>query len=170
MIIKIGFNQKILIMLFVIAGSLFSQEEPKNAIVSLINEFREKNQLEMNRDNYEYINNNIIPKCEETIKKLKNKEDKKYYDAKVEVIKYELDTNRHKYLDGLMNYIKNLDNEIEAKLKILDVYHYSDREVDRKKLIGWMPIFGKLSYKQYWEEVRKEYTKELDKKISESIK
>lgn len=103
-------------------------------------------------------------------KKLKNKEDKKYYDAQVEVIKYELDTNRHKYLDGLMNYIKNLDNEIEAKLKILDVYHYSDREIDRKKWTGWIPIFGKLSYKQYWEEVRKEYTKELDKKISESIK
>lgn len=170
MTLKISLIQKTLIILFIMCISLFSQEESKDAVVSLINEFQRKNQLEMNRDNYEYINNNVIPKCEEVIKKLKNKEDKKYYEAQVEIIKYELDINRHKYLDGLMNDIKNSDNEIEARLKILDIYHYSDREFDRKKLTGWIPIFGKLSYKQYWEEVRKEYTKELDKKINESIK
>ena len=58
-----------------------------------------------------------------------------------------------------------MGNTVEAKLILnTEVYHKSDREFDRKKLIGWIPIFGKLSYKQYWEEVRKEYAKELDKK------
>lgn len=164
MTLKISLIQKTLIILFIMCISLFSQEESKDAVVSLINEFQRKNQLEMNRDNYKYINNNVIPKCEEVIKKLKNKEDKKYYEAQVEIIKYELDINRHKYLDGLMNDIKNSDNEIEARLKMLDIYHYSDREFDRKKTNGLDTFCWKTSYKQYWEKVRNDYLKKLDKK------
>ncbi len=141
-----------------------------NDINSIISEF--KNIIynkEINKENYEYIYKNILPRYEETVKKLKHyKEAKKGYDVEIEVLTEELDDKRHEYLLSLMNRIKGFGNTVEAK-SILnkEVYHKSDRELSSNKWISWIPLvgnLGKTSYKQYWEKVKNDYLKELNKK------
>lgn len=139
-----------------------------NDINSIISEFKDiiKNKENLKKENYEYIYKNILPRYEETVKKLKHyKEAKKDYDVKIEVLEKELDDKRHEYLLSLMNRIKGFGNTVEAKLILnTEVYHKSDRELSRNKWIGWIPFVGKTSYKQYWEKVKNDYLKELDKK------
>ena len=139
-----------------------------NDINSIISEFKDiiKNKENLKKENYEYIYKNILPRYEETVKKLKHyKEAKKDYDVEIEVLEKELDDKRHEYLLSLMNRIKGFGNTVEAKLILnTEVYHKSDRELSRNKWIGWIPFVGKTSYKQYWEKVKNDYLKELDKK------
>ncbi|WP_302272850.1 hypothetical protein [Brachyspira aalborgi] len=139
-----------------------------NDINSIISEFKDiiKNKENLKKENYEYIYKNILPRYEETVKKLKHyKEAKKDYDVEIEVLEKELDDKRHEYLLSLMNRIKGFGNTVEAKLILnTEVYHKSDRELSRNKWIGWIPFVGKTSYKQYWEKVKKEYEKALKKK------
>ena len=139
-----------------------------NDINSIISEFKDiiKNKENLKKENYEYIYKNILPRYEETVKKLKHyKEAKKDYDVEIEVLEKELDDKRHEYLLSLMNRIKGFGNTVEAKLILnTEVYHKSDRELSRNKWIGWIPFVGKTSYKQYWEKVRNDYLKKLDKK------
>lgn len=138
-----------------------------NDINSIISEFKGiiKNK-EINKENYEYIYENILTRYEVTIEKLKHyKEARKGYDVEIEVLAEELDDRRHEYLLSLMNRIKGFGNTVEAKLILTkEVYHKSDRELSRNKWIGWIPFVGKTSYKQYWEKVKNDYLKELDKK------
>lgn len=141
-----------------------------NDINSIISEFKGiiKNK-EINKENYEYIYKNILPRYEETVKKLKHyKEAKKGYDVEIEVLEKELDDRRHEYLLSLMNRIKGFGNTVEAKIILnTEVYHKSDRELSSNKWISWIPLvgnLGKTSYKQYWEKVKNDYLKELDKK------
>ena len=63
-----------------------------------------------------------------------------------------------------MEKIKGLDNRKAKSILREEVYHKSDRELSRNKWIGWIPFVGKTSYKQYWEKVRNDYLKKLDKK------
>lgn len=139
-----------------------------NDINSIISEFKDiiKNKENLKKENYEYIYKNILPRYEETVKKLKHyKEAKKDYDVEIEVLEKELDDKRHEYLLSLMNRIKGFGDTVEAKLILnTEVYHKSDRELSRNKWIGWIPFVGKTSYKQYWEKVKNDYLKELDKK------
>ena len=120
----------------------------------------------MNKENYELIYKSILPRYKETVEKLKYyKETKKDYDNTIQTFEEQVDNKRHEYLLVLMDRIKGLGNTIEAKLNLKkEVYHYSNREFDRKKLTGWIPFVGKTSYKQYWEKVRNDYLKKLDKK------
>lgn len=121
---------------------------------------------EINKENYEHIYKSILPRYKETVEKLKYyKEYKKDYDVEIEVLEKELDDKRHEYLLSLMNRIKGFGNTVEAKLILnTEVYHKSDRELSRNKWIGWIPFVGKTFYKQYWEKVKNDYLKELDKK------
>lgn len=128
---------------------------------------------EINKENYEHIYKSILPRYKETVEKLKYyKEAKKDYDNTIQTFEEEVDKKRHEYLLGLMNRIERLGNTVEAKLilntevyhKSDEVYHKSDRELSRNKWIGWIPFVGKTSYKQYWEKVKNDYLKELDKK------
>lgn len=121
---------------------------------------------EMNKENYELIYKSILPRYKETVEKLKYyKEAKKDYDNTIQTFEEQVDNKRHEYLLVLIDRIKGLGNTIEAKLNLKkEVYHYSNREFDRKKLTGWIPFVGKTSYKQYWEKVRNDYLKKLDKK------
>lgn len=139
-----------------------------NDINSIISEFKDiiKNKENLKKENYEYIYKNILPRYKETVEKLKYyKEAKKDYDVEIEVLEKELDDKRHEYLLSLMNRIKGFGNTVEAKLILnTEVYHKSDRELSRNKWIGWIPFVGKTSYKQYWEKVKNDYLKKLDKK------
>lgn len=121
---------------------------------------------EMNKENYELIYKSILPRYKETVEKLKYyKEAKKDYDNTIQTFEEQVDKKRHEYLLGLMNRIERLGNTVEAKLNLKkEVYHYSNRKFDRKKLTDWIPFVGKISYKQYWEKVRNDYLKKLDKK------
>ena len=138
-----------------------------NDINSIISEFKGiiKNK-EINKENYEYIYKNILTRYEVTIEKLKHY--KEGYDVEIEVLEKELDDKRHEYLLSLMNRIKGFGNTVEAKLILTkEVYHKSDRELSSNKWISWIPLvgnLGKTSYKQYWEKVKNDYLKELDKK------
>ena len=159
MTLKIIFNQKILIMLFIIAGSLFAQEyeEAKKTVVSLIDNLKSKNNLEMNNQNYDYIYEKIISKYNDTIKKLKkNKEEQKYLDSLMEAAKYELDINRHKYLENQMKKIEKIKSVTQIDKMINEIYHNSTRGYEK----GF--IFDK-SYKSYWEDIKKDYLKNLKK-------
>lgn len=118
----------------------------------------------MDRENYNYIYQEIISKYKETIKDLKG-DDKKYYNEQYKNCNKELDEERHKYLDVLIKEeIPKIENKYDKLYKLEEIYHNSNEEFDRKKFIGWMPIFGKLTYKQYWEKVKNDYLKELNKK------
>ena len=139
-------------------------DSSKETIEILINEFRERNKLTMDRENYNYIYQEIISKYKETIKDLKG-DDKKYYNGQYENCNKELDEERHKYLEILIKEeIPKIENKYDKLYKLEEIYHNSNEEFDRKKFIGWMPIFGKLTYKQYWEKVKNDYLKELNKK------
>ncbi len=139
-------------------------DNSKETIEILINEFRERNKLTMDRENYNYIYQEIISKYKEAIKDLKG-DDKKYYNEQYENCNKELDEERHKYLEILIKEeIPKIENKYDKLYKLEEIYHNSNEEFDRKKFIGWMPIFGKLTYKQYWEKVKNDYLKELNKK------
>lgn len=141
-----------------------------NDINSIIVEFEDiiDSSKEINKKNYEYIYKNILPHYEETVKKLKHyKEARKGYDGRIEDLKKELDDERHEYLNRLMEEIKGFDNRKAKSILREEVYHKSDRELSSNKWISWIPLvgnLGKISYKQYWEKVKNDYLKELDKK------
>lgn len=141
-----------------------------NDINSIIVEFEDiiDSSKEINKENYEYIYKKILPRYEVTIEKLKHyKEIKKGYDGRIEDLKKELDDERHEYLNRLMEEIKGFDNRKAKSILREEVYHKSDRELSSNKWISWIPLvgnLGKTSYKQYWEKVKNDYLKELDKK------
>ena len=157
MTLKISLIQKTLIILFIMCISLFSQEyeEAKKYIVSLIDNLNSKNKLEMNNQNYDYIYKEIIFKYDNTIKKLKKKkEEQKYLDSLMEAAKYELDINRHKYLENQMKKIEKIKSVTQIDKMINEIYHNSTRGYEK----GF--IFDK-SYKSYWEDIKKDYLKNL---------
>jgi tetratricopeptide (TPR) repeat protein len=139
--------------------SLFSQEyeEAKKSIVSLIDNLNSRNKLEMNNQNYDYIYKEIISKYDNTIKKLKKKkEEQKYINSLMEAAKYELDINRHKYLENQMKKIEKIKSVTQIDKMINEIYHNSTRGFEK----GF--IFDK-SYKNYWEDIKKDYLKNLKK-------
>ena len=77
-------------------------------------------------------------------------------------IQKNIDIKRDEYLTKLIDKIYNMSPN-EARIKLNEVYHNSNREKDRKNVIGWVPIIGKISYKSYWDDVREKYLKELNK-------
>lgn len=132
-------------------------DEFQNLASSVYSSLSSKSQEEMNQENYDFINKEILAVYDKLDKKYKES-----YRANVESYKQNIDINRDEYLTKLMGQISNMSPN-EARVKLNEVYHNSNVEKDRKNVIGWVPIIGKISYKNYWENVRKEYLKELNK-------
>lgn len=129
-----------------------------NSLVSAIySDFGSRVNLEMNKENYDFINNQIISVYDKISKNIKDIENRYNIDS----YKNTLDKNRDDYLKKLMGEISNTSNPDEARKKLYNVYHNSTEDKDGagKKFF----VFNK-SYKDYWEDVKKEYLKELNKK------
>lgn len=129
-----------------------------NSLVSAIySDFGSRVNLEMNKENYDFINNQIIFVYDKISKNIKDIENRYNIDS----YKNTLDKNRDDYLKKLMGEISNTSNPDEARKKLNNVYHNSTEDKDGagKKFF----VFNK-SYKDYWEDVKKEYSKKLNKK------
>ena len=74
----------------------------------------------------------------------------------MEAAKYELDINRHKYLENQMKKIEKIKSVTQIDKMINEIYHNSTRGFEK----GF--IFDK-SYKNYWEDIKKDYLKNLKK-------
>lgn len=129
-----------------------------NSLVSAIySDFGSRVNLEMNKENYDFINNQIISVYDKISKNIKDIENRYNIDS----YKNTLDKNRDDYLKQLMGEISNTSNPDEARKKLNNVYHNSTEDKDGagKKFF----VFNK-SYKDYWKDVKEEYSKKLNKK------
>lgn len=139
-------------------------DEFQNLASSVYSSLSSKSQEEMNQENYDFINKEILAVYDKLDKKYKES-----YRANVESYKQNIDINRDEYLTKLMGQISNMSPN-EARVKLNEVYHNSNREKERKKIPlidkEAPDIFGSLgkeSYKSYWDDVREKYLKELNK-------
>lgn len=115
----------------------------------------------MNQENYDFINKEILAVYDKL-----DKDYKKSYDDNVESYKQNIDIYRDEYLTMLMGQISNMSPD-KARVKLNEVYHNSNGEKDIRKIWGrdipsWIP-FSKISYKDYWEKLKNEYSKEINK-------
>ena len=127
-----------------------------NVSHDIINKIKWLYKKDMDKKNYDSINEKITAynKLDVSYKKIDSFDIKLYIEN--------IDIKRDQYLTKLIGQISNMSPD-KARVKLNEVYHNSNVEKDRKNVIGWVPIIGKISYKNYWENVRKEYLKELNK-------
>ena len=129
-----------------------------NSLVSAIySDFGSRVNLEMNKENYDFINNQIISVYDKISKNIKDIENRYNIDS----YKNTLDKNRDDYLKQLMGEISNTSNPDEARKKLNNVYHNSTEDKDGAGKNFF--VFNK-SYKDYWKDVKEEYSKKLNKK------
>lgn len=124
---------------------------------AIYSDFGNRVNSEMDKVSYDFINNQIISVYNKIPKDIKNRYNTGDYENK-------LDTGRDEYLKKLIGEISNISNPSDAIKKLDDVYHNSKnpkKDVDKRFLIFFTT---KPTYKEYWEEVRKEYEKALKKK------
>lgn len=136
-------------------------DEFQNLASSVYSSLSSKSQEEMNQENYDFINKEILAVYDKL-----DKDYKKSYDDNVESYKQNIDIYRDEYLTMLMGQISNMSPN-EARVKLNEVYHNSNGEKDVRKIWGrdipfWIP-FSKISYKDYWEKLKNEYLKEINK-------
>ena len=136
---------------------------------SIYSSFVSKSREEMNKENYDFINKEILAVYDGLDKKYKES-----YKDDIGSYKQRIDISRDEYLTMLMGQISNMSPN-EAKLKLNEVYHNSDGEKSRKTFgignidtgiqIPNLKIVdpGKESYKNYWEKLKNEYLKEINK-------
>lgn len=134
------------------------KKEAFDSLTSTIyNDFGVRINSDMNKDNYDFINSQIISVYDKI-----PDENKKQYDENVKKYKNTLDIKRDGYLKKLMGEISNISNPSDAKIRLNnEVYHNSTEDKDGagKKFF----VFNK-SYKDYWKDVKEEYSKKLNKK------
>ncbi|PTY40844.1 hypothetical protein [Brachyspira hampsonii] len=127
-----------------------------NVSHNIINEIERLYKKDMNKKNYD----SIIEKINAYNKLDNNYQKIDGFD--IDFYTKNIDIKRDEYLTKLIDKIYNMSPN-EARIKLNEVYHNSNREKDRKNVIGWVPIIGKISYKSYWDDVREKYLKELNK-------
>ncbi|MEI0749577.1 hypothetical protein [Brachyspira pulli] len=132
-------------------------DEFQNLASSVYSSLSSKSQEEMNQENYDFINKEILAVYDKL-----DKDYTKSYADNIDSYKQNIDISRDEYLTMLMGQISNMSPN-DARVKLNEVYHNSNREKAKRDYIGFIPGFGTISYKGYWENVRKEYLKELNK-------
>lgn len=136
------------------------KKEAFDSLTSTIyNDFGVRINSDMNKDNYDFINSQIISVYDKI-----PDENKKQYDENVKKYKNTLDIKRDDYLKKLMGEISNISNPSDAKIRLNnEVYHNST--ANKKDVENQFLIFKtNPKYKDYWEDVKKEYLKKLNKK------
>lgn len=92
---------------------------------------------------------------------------KKYYDARIDACQIRLDNARHNYLHELTYKINKMTNIKNIDINIKKIYHYSVNKMDKD---GYIPFFGKVTYKNYWNGIRNDYLKKLTRDNLEIVK
>lgn len=129
------------------------KEKYRTLINTMLDDFNERNGKWMNRKNYNYIYNQIIPLYENTVSKLDRNEQKEFDRIMISLLE-QLDISRHRYLEELMGQIKTMDkNNAKIKEMLTDIYHNSDRKYRTKAFVLV------TSYKGYWEKQKKDFFK-----------
>ncbi|TXJ38753.1 hypothetical protein EPJ66_09015 [Brachyspira aalborgi] len=123
---------------------------------AIYSDFGNRVNSEMDKVSYDFINNQIISVYNKIPKDIKNR-------YKTDDYENELDKSRDKYLKKLIDEISNISNPSDAIKKLDDVYHNSKnpkKDVEKSFLIFFTT---NPTYKEYWEKVKKEYEKALQK-------
>ena len=90
---------------------------------------------------------------------------------KKEELEERLNIKRHGYLKILSQQLKNeINNGSIVKKEALErankIVHYSRDKIDKDGLIGLLPSFLGTTYTKYWDSVRKDLIKKIDKKFN----
>lgn len=119
----------------------------------MLDDLKIRNSLIMDKENYDFVYNQIIPTYENTIVKL-DKNQQKGFDEIMKPLLEQLDLSRHKYLETLSKEINTMkDNGEYINDKLSDIYHNSAKKYETKLLVM------STSYKDYWDDQKKRLLK-----------
>ncbi len=75
-----------------------------------------------------------------------------------------LDEKRHDYLTTFVENIENTTDKTQKRLMIKDIYHYSPLVLKKRNIfVRFIPDYGTITYKEYWDNVRTKLENNNDK-------